>query len=81
MAKGALKNSRAEIAVSITGIAGPGGGTPDKPVGLVYIGYGFKGEDIIHTARHSFEGDREAVRRQAVEFALLHVNKFIDTLA
>ena len=81
MAKGALKHSLAEIAVSVTGVAGPDGGTDDKPVGRVYIGYGMKGQDIIHTAEHTFSGDRESIRLQAVGAALKHLNKFLDSLA
>ncbi len=43
MAQGALENSKAKVSIAVTGIAGPDGGTPQKPVGLVYIGYGIKG--------------------------------------
>lgn len=81
MAKGALKHSRADVALSVTGIAGPDGGTPEKPVGLVYIGYGLKGEDVVHSAEHRFTGDRAAIRQQTVEAALRHLLKFLDSLA
>ena len=81
MAHGALNNSRADVSVSVTGIAGPDGGTPEKPVGLVYIGYGFKEEDLVECSEHRFEGDRDSIRRQSVEAALKHLLKFLDNLA
>ncbi|HEY4371041.1 MAG TPA: nicotinamide-nucleotide amidohydrolase family protein [Burkholderiales bacterium] len=68
MAVGALTHSHAQVALSITGIAGPTGGTPEKPVGLVCFGWA-KGE-AAHTESKRFDGDREAVRRQAVIHAL-----------
>ena len=69
MARGVLAHSRADIAVTISGIAGPGGAVPGKPVGTVC--FAFAGKDTIHQqdTKH-FEGDREAVRRQSVAFAL-----------
>lgn len=72
MARGALHASQAEYSLAITGIAGPGGATPDKPVGLVWFGWGRPAEAgmAIRTARHRFDGNREAVRRQAVLTAL-----------
>lgn len=72
MARGALQASQADFSLAITGIAGPGGATPDKPVGLVWFGWGRPGEAgaAIRTARHLFDGNREAVRRQAVQTAL-----------
>jgi nicotinamide-nucleotide amidase len=69
MAEGALARSRAQIAVSITGVAGPGGGTPDKPVGLVHFGLARKDKPTIAMHR-IYPGDRDAVRRQSVEQAL-----------
>lgn len=68
MAEGALQGG-ADIAVSVTGIAGPGGGSDDKPVGLVHICAARAGSDTLHQ-RHNFEGDRDAVRMQTVEAAL-----------
>jgi len=79
MAHGALNNSHAELAISVTGVAGPEGGSIDKPVGLVYIGYGMK-HDAVHSAEHHFEGDRASIRQQTVEAALEHMIKFTDTL-
>jgi nicotinamide-nucleotide amidase len=69
MVAGALARSHAQVAVAVSGIAGPGGGTPDKPVGTVCLAWAMKdGKARSETAR--FLGDREAVRRQAVERAL-----------
>lgn len=79
MIKGAIAHSRAEIAVSVTGIAGPDGGTEKKPVGLVYIGFGDKA-GVTEVAEHRFTGDRASIRRQATEAALKHLIKFIDKL-
>lgn len=75
MAQGALARSRAGVAVAVTGIAGPSGGTADKPVGLVYIGWG--GEDGINAKEHHFAGDRAAIRQQTVEAALKHLLDFL----
>ena len=69
MARGALEQSRADVAVSVTGIAGPGGATPGKPVGLVYLGVCRRGGPPRHL-RRVFAGDRGAVRRAAVAAAL-----------
>lgn len=70
MAEGALKHSRADVAVAITGIAGPGGGTATKPVGLVHFGLARKGSATIHLERRYGDLGREAVRRSAVTDAL-----------
>lgn len=69
MARGAIANSRADIAVSITGIAGPGGGSAEKPVGLVWFGVAFRNGDV-RTMHEVFAGDRAAVRRAATDRAL-----------
>ncbi len=69
MAEGALAHSDADLAVSATGIAGPGGATPDKPVGLVYLGVCRRGGEPSHE-RHVFPGDRRAVRQASVAAAL-----------
>ena len=69
MAEGALMNSDAQITLSVTGIAGPGGGTDDKPVGLVHIAVAREGQETHHQ-RHVFTGDRERVRIQTVESGL-----------
>jgi nicotinamide-nucleotide amidase len=69
MAEGALARSHADVAVSVTGVAGPGGGTASKPVGLVYFACARKAHEIIVERLH-FPGDRQAVRRASVETAL-----------
>ncbi len=68
MAKGALAHSQAAVAVSVTGIAGPDGGSSEKPVGLVWFGLAAGDETTVE--QHIFAGDRAAVRRQATERAL-----------
>jgi nicotinamide-nucleotide amidase len=69
MAEGALARSRAQVSVSITGVAGPGGATADKPVGLVHLASCRQGAEPLQ-ARHVFAGDRAAVRLASVEAAL-----------
>ena len=68
MARGALERSQATVAVSVTGVAGPGGGTPDKPVGMVCFAWARRG-GVGSETRH-FSGDRQSVRRQSVVRAL-----------
>ena len=74
MAEGALSPDMADIAVSVTGIAGPGGGSKEKPVGLVHMAVAKTGEDTLHE-RHVFKGNRNDVRLQTVEAALKLVLK------
>jgi len=70
MAAGALKHSRAGITLSVTGIAGPDGGSPEKPVGLVWFGLALKGGETI-AERQQFENrGRDFIRRQTVRHAL-----------
>lgn len=69
MVQGAIDNSRADIAVSVTGIAGPDGGTVEKPVGTVCFGWYLR-EGARLTAIHTFTGDREAVRQQSISMAI-----------
>jgi nicotinamide-nucleotide amidase len=69
MVSGALSRFGAGVAVAVTGIAGPSGGTPDKPVGTVWIGWKRRGGYAYAQLFH-FDGDREAVRRQTVAAAL-----------
>ena len=69
MASGALAHSHAEVAVSVTGIAGPGGATADKPLGLVYLGLCRRGGAPRH-ARHVFPGSRAEVRLASLRAAL-----------
>ncbi|MDB5811634.1 MAG: CinA protein [Betaproteobacteria bacterium] len=69
MVGGALAHSHAQVAIAVSGVAGPSGGTPAKPVGTVCIAWQLeRGTAIVETQR--FDGDREAVRRQSVERAL-----------
>jgi nicotinamide-nucleotide amidase len=68
MAIGAIANADATVAVAITGIAGPGGGSPQKPVGLVHFASTY--QDALCTTHHIFKGDRTSVRQQATETAL-----------
>lgn len=72
MAEGALRYSRADIAVAVTGIAGPSGGTAEKPVGTVYLAAATR-QPHCKVERHHFSGDREAVREQSAlaAFALV----------
>ncbi len=69
MAEGALARSRAQVAVAVSGVAGPGGGTPEKPVGTVCFAWAMK-DNAPRTETQRYKGDREAVRRQSVERAL-----------
>jgi nicotinamide-nucleotide amidase len=68
MVEGALAQSPAEVALSVTGIAGPGGATPTKPVGLVFLGVQRRGAEPV-VERHVFPGDRAAVRAASVAVA------------
>ena len=69
MAEGALSSARTQVSIAVTGIAGPEGGTPSKPVGLVHIASARTGRDTLHE-RHVFNGDRQTIRMAAVEAAL-----------
>ena len=69
MARGALAASRADIAVALSGIAGPGGATPGKPVGMVCFAWASK-QGVTRTETSYFSGDRTEVRRQAIVTAL-----------
>ena len=69
MAEGALLESRAQVALSITGVAGPGGGTRDKPVGTVCFGWVVM-EQAVQSETMHFAGDRASVREQSVRHAL-----------
>lgn len=77
MAAGALRESLADVAVSVTGIAGPGGATADKPVGLVHFGLARRGHEIL-AERHVFPGDRDAVRAAALTTALALLRRRLD---
>ena len=70
MAEGAMKNSRANIAVGITGVAGPGGGTKMKPVGLVHVACARENRAVVHEMLQLGDIGRTAIRMEAVETAL-----------
>jgi nicotinamide-nucleotide amidase len=70
MAAGALRASGADLAVAVSGVAGPDGGTPDKPVGLVWFALARPAVGAVHTESQQFPGDRAAVRLAAVRRAL-----------
>ncbi|TKC90979.1 CinA family protein [Trinickia terrae] len=76
MAEGALRNSRAQVSLAITGVAGPGGGTKEKPVGMVVFGW----SNRLHTEVETvvFKGDREQIRVQAATHALRGLLKLLD---
>jgi len=77
MAKGVLQNSKADVAVSITGIAGPGGGSEKKPVGTVCFAVAGNGVEV-QLFREVFKGERNQVRLQAVMFALQRLVLLLD---
>ncbi len=75
MADGALQaGSKAHVSIALTGIAGPDGGTTEKPVGLVYIAIGSLDDDTV-VYKHNFKGDRGEIRDQAVTAAFNHLLK------
>jgi len=76
MAQGALANSDAHVTVSTTGIAGPGGAVPGKPVGTVCFGWAMRNR--AHTERLVFSGDRHAVRQQTIAHALQGLLHFLE---
>ena len=78
MVRGALAHSDAQISLSTTGIAGPGGAVPGKPVGTVCFGWAHG--SIVHTERLVFTGDRAAVRAQTAEHALQGLLDFLERL-
>ncbi|NNJ98289.1 MAG: CinA family protein [Gammaproteobacteria bacterium] len=69
MQQGLFLETSADAGISISGIAGPGGGSEDKPVGMVWIAVGLRNQ-MVHTRKYQFQGDRNAVRLQAVAAAL-----------
>jgi len=81
MVAGALARSGAQIAVAVSGIAGPDGGTPDKPVGTVWLAVAMRTRPERLCERCGFEGDRDAVRRQTVAQALRRVLEVLEQRA
>lgn len=78
MAEGALAHSHAQVAVAVTGVAGPGGGSPAKPVGTVWFGFALPGQTI--TEKCQFAGDRAAVRQATVRHALSRLVELLSAL-
>jgi len=77
MASGAAKAANADIAIAISGIAGPGGGTLDKPVGLVWFCIHFAGQN--YPSKQVFAGDRAEVRLQAIVYSLKNIIELIKS--
>ncbi|TFZ06617.1 CinA family protein [Ramlibacter henchirensis] len=71
MAFGALRHSQAQVSVAVTGVAGPTGGSVEKPVGTVWFGFSVEGR--LHSERMRFDGDRQAVREASVKHALVRL--------
>jgi nicotinamide-nucleotide amidase len=78
MTRGALQFSHAQVALAVSGTAGPGGGTPEKPVGTVCFAWCSKGSEP-HSATLHFGGDRESIRRQSVVHALRVLIEMIES--
>jgi nicotinamide-nucleotide amidase len=80
MTKGALIHSKAAFSFAVTGIAGPGGGTPEKPVGTVCFGFNFRQGDSFESETQTvhFSGDRLQVRQQTILHALSHMITFVN---
>ena len=76
MAEGAIKAADADVSIAVTGIAGPDGGTDEKPVGLVYMACSYNGKTVAQ--RHVFDGDRLSVRNTTVFYALDLVRRTIS---
>lgn len=81
MVAGAVANSEASFAVAVSGVAGPGGGSPEKPVGTVWIAWGGRSVnegEAIQAECFLFDGDREAVREQTIDTALSRLLAFLS---
>ena len=79
MVDGALQYSRAQVALSVSGIAGPTGGSPEKPVGMVWFAWGTN--DGVQAVFHQLSGDRDAVRAKSVQIALQGVLNLLNSIA
>ena len=77
MASGALRNCAADISIAVTGVAGPAGGSDDKPVGTVWIGVASSQQQIA--IKYHFDGDREAIRQATMRQAIEDVLRLIDS--
>ena len=78
MVSGAAERLRGDAAIAVTGIAGPGGGTPEKPVGLVYVAAAVKGE--IQTLKLNLRGGRTMIRQRAAAQAVILLNRMLEKL-
>ena len=76
MAEGAAKAADADCAIAVTGVAGPDGGTDEKPVGTVYAGYYVKGRIVVE--RYNFDGDRYEVRRQTADKTISRLYELLN---
>ena len=77
MVQGALQRSQASIALAVTGVAGPGGGTAQKPVGTVWFAWAGRQSATV-TRRHLFDGDRQLIREQCIKTALVGILSVLD---
>ncbi len=80
MATGALTHSHAHISLAVSGVAGPGGGTAEKPVGTVWFAWALR-DGAVYAQRHHLHGDRAAVREQSVQIALQGVLDLLNNRA
>ena len=78
MVKGLSKISKSDICLSVTGIAGPKGGTMKKPVGLVYHGFYFKKQNKTLTVKKQYYGTRTKIRREASQFSVYFVSTYLN---
>ena len=78
MAQGALRHSHAQVSVAVSGIAGPDGGSTEKPVGTVWLAWAMV-PNVVTTRHHVFTGDRDSVRQQAVQAALQGVLQLLSS--
>ena len=78
MARGALVASKAQLAVSVSGVAGPGGGSVAKPVGTVWFGWAFDAQNVV-AEKQLFAGDRESIRAQAAAHAMWRILEYLES--
>ena len=76
MARGGRRVCRADVALAVTGVAGPGGGTPDKPVGLVYVALATPDDEWVE--RHVWDGDRQENKERSAEAALDLLRRYLE---
>ncbi|MEW9799347.1 CinA family protein [Alteromonas sp. CYL-A6] len=76
MVSGVARIAESEVAISVSGVAGPGGGSAEKPVGLVWFGFYLNGE--IVTEKQQFDGSRQHIREQAIAYALRFVFQWLN---